>query len=503
MRTQGNNVIPFPAFSLPSLPRLNDWLHFNLEAGNHFTKFILMLQPSPLFSGDRVSPLDTPVPLLGLGGESRSGAGAAGVFRGARSLRAAPPPGPARTRLGARPGWTRGPTPGGRRSAPLRPRGRPRAPSPIPRRPRPQSRVIWGRGVAGRRCPARARRRLSAATPALPACTAPPPLPLPAPAPRAPRPAPRAPLQAPPRRPGSAGPSASCPRPRPRRREPPGRTRSPRRAEGGEQRAGPRAPRGGGRGWACSSARPHPTPSTPPPAPASRGRARAGPRSEVGGRRGARAESRVGEGGAEAACGAVVSEPRGPGLFCASRRRRAPRGAAPGPRSSARGAASRALPPAGGRARPRPCLRRGPARGRRDERPRAGRACAATPGAALAGAGGARRGGRLRPRGHGRVHGRGRPAAALHAGVRQRRLQRDRGGHQHVRDSARGVLCADRGDRGHQVLSPVRRRAAPPAARGSLPDRLQQPGRHHLVAKPDHAGRGAVPQLHQPHAAPG
>lgn len=37
----------------------------------------------------------------------------------------------------------------------------------------------------------------------------------------------------------------------------------------------------------------------------------------------------------------------------------------------------------------------------------------------------------------------------------------------------------------------------------NLPNRLQQTGQCHLVAKPDYAGQGTVPQLHQPHATSG
>lgn len=100
------------------------------------------------------------------------------------------------------------------------------------------------------------------------------------------------------------------------------------------------------------------------------------------------------------------------------------------------------------------------------------------------------------------MHGRAGRPAALHARVRERRVQHDGGGDQHLRIPARGVLRADRRHRGHQVLPHLRRLGPPEPPQRRVPDRLQQPPGHHLVAEPDHAGGHPVPELHQPHPAP-
>lgn len=65
LRTQGKNVIPFPAFSLPSLRLLNDWLHFNSEAGNRFRKHYDAATRPYILRGPPCQPPDTPGPLLG------------------------------------------------------------------------------------------------------------------------------------------------------------------------------------------------------------------------------------------------------------------------------------------------------------------------------------------------------------------------------------------------------------------------------------------------------
>lgn len=79
-----------------------------------------------------------------------------------------------------------------------------------------------------------------------------------------------------------------------------------------EQLRGPRELLKGRLVWAFSLARPHPTLPIPPPCSFLLGGAHLGTRSEVGGRRRVRAVSRVGAGSAEAARGAVVSEPCSP-----------------------------------------------------------------------------------------------------------------------------------------------------------------------------------------------
>lgn len=325
LRTQGKNVIPFPAFLLPSLPLLNDWLHFNLEAGNRFRKFILMLQPGPSFSRDRVSPLDTPGPLLGMGwsearcsrGHSRGGRG------GARGLGAVPTLGS----LGCRPRGaalldTRTDTWRGGDSRCFGPAWRgaqrptpshltdPASPFESPLRSLvPQSAVFWGRGAGDPSVPL-AQRAGSPQPPFPPGMHRPPPLPRALLPPH--RPSPPAPPSAPlpahpsrpsgplPRRPRAAGPSARCRRPR-RRRESPGRTRSPRCAEGGRAASGAAgaAARRPGLGFLLGQTPPQP--ADPTPCAFLPGGARSGTRSEVGGRRGERAVSRVGEGSAEAA----------------------------------------------------------------------------------------------------------------------------------------------------------------------------------------------------------
>lgn len=119
----GGKCHSIPSLFTSFLAPVNDWLHFNLEAGNRFRKFILMLQPGPLFSGDRASPLDTPGPLFGKGwsgGGLRGGRGAGGAPR--RGPSACGPPLPRQAgredrhlagggpRCGG-PGWRRAPRP--------------------------------------------------------------------------------------------------------------------------------------------------------------------------------------------------------------------------------------------------------------------------------------------------------------------------------------------------------------------------------------------------------
>ena len=195
------------------------------------------------------------------------------------SLRS-PPRGAARWTPGRTPGlaWTRataqttrGSRANSKRPSPLR--RRPYKTPPLPPPPTPSLPGDSASGDPAVHLPAG--RRLSPASAALPACTAPSSRPPRRPA-LSPDPAHHSrPSRALPRRPRAAGSSARC------SCESPGRTRSPRRA----RRAGERLR--GRRGWASSSARPHPTVPTPPRSSFLHGgaRARAGTRSEVGGRR--------------------------------------------------------------------------------------------------------------------------------------------------------------------------------------------------------------------------
>lgn len=258
------------------------------------------------------------------GGPAQQGA-FPGRPAGARSPRAVPTV----RSLGARPqsaaGWTQGRTPGGAelRAVAARvgagPKGRFRVTSPTQRRPfktpsvAPSPTGVFGDtepGDPGAQLPQGA----GSPWPPLPSRHAPPRRPpspaAPLPHSLAPRP-PLAPLKAPPPRSRAAGPSARCRRPR-RRRESPGRTLSARSAEGGGAATGAAGAVGRrpGLGFLLRQTPPHP--ADPTPCSFLLGGARSGPRSEVGGRRRVRAVSRVGEGGAEAARGAVVGEPRGP-----------------------------------------------------------------------------------------------------------------------------------------------------------------------------------------------
>lgn len=231
---------------------------------------------------------------------------------GPRSLRAAP----TIRSLGSRPqgaaGWTQLPTPGGAeiRAAAAQVgaghKGRFQVTSSTQRRPfkAPSITPSPNRSPPGTRSPETRRatpagRWLSSASSSLPACTAPPPLPSPPPLSLR-LPLPSSPSQSPlllpfPHSPPTLrapqGPSPADPAPRARARDaaapaaataatasrPGGRAvHCARRA--GEQLRGPRELLRGGRGWAFSSARPHPTLPTPPPAPSSpgaRSRARA------------------------------------------------------------------------------------------------------------------------------------------------------------------------------------------------------------------------------------
>lgn len=306
------------------MPLLNDWLYFNSEAGNRLQKTHFDALTRPFILWGPWQPPDTPGPLLGkLWSQPRAAEAIPGAAGLGRSLRAVP----AFRSLGSPPQgaahWTQGPTPGG---AGIRVSAA-RAPGPKAHAERhrrfgvapftPPSLTPPEIGVSVDRTPGypgvSLLRGAGSPQPPLPSRHAPPRRPsLPTP-PASRLPAhPSRPSRPLPRRSRAAGPSTRCRRPRRRRRESPGRTRSPRRAESGGAAAGAArtAERTPGLGFLLGQTPPNP--ADPTPCSFLLGGAHLGTRSEVGGRRRVRAVSRVGAGSAEAARGAVVSEPCSP-----------------------------------------------------------------------------------------------------------------------------------------------------------------------------------------------